>query len=318
MKRLLWAVQAAALFMVSFPLSLLPVRGGALLGLLLYYAWKSRRTIAIDNLKKSVALNVLSISGFPEEVIKENFRNLGRSFIEVLKIYYGTGRTIMEKTVVKGMENFEKARAKGKGVILITGHCGNWELLAVLASYKVAPLSVVVRPLNNPYLNRFLVKARSRFGNRVIGKKGALRPILATLKDGGIVGILMDQAVLPDEGYVIGFLGRAAWTTKMPALLARKTGAPAVPAFIRRTENGHEITVYPEIGLSSNSDQDEAVREDTKRFSGFIEDYIKENPSQWLWMHRRWKRVPEAVVLTNVTANAKRNTPSAPPSMGQG
>jgi len=151
----------------------------------------------------------------------------------------------------------------------------------------------VVRPLNNPYLNTLLQKARSRFGNKVIDKKGALRAILATLKDGGIVGILMDQAVLPDEGYVIEFLGRGAWTSRMPALLARKTGAPAVPAFIRRTGKGHEITVYPEISLSQKSNQEEAVREDTERFSRYIEDYIKENPSQWLWMHRRWKRVPQ-------------------------
>ncbi len=292
MKRFLHGVQAAAFFVFSFPLSLLPPEGGELLGLLLYHVWKSRRTIAIDNLRKCVDLGALSLTQSPEEVIRENFRNLGRSFIEIIKIYYGRGRGILEKTVIKGMEHFEKARAKGKGVFLITGHCGNWELLAILASYKVAPLSVVVRPLNNPYLNRFLVKARSRFGNRIIEKKGALRAILGTLKDGGFVGILMDQAVFPDEGYVVEFLGRGAWTTKMPALLARKTGAPAVAAFIRRTESGHEIRVYPEIVLSSNRDQEEAVKEDTKKFSGFIEDYIRENPSQWLWMHRRWKRVP--------------------------
>jgi KDO2-lipid IV(A) lauroyltransferase len=293
MKRFLWGVQAAGIFLFSFPLSLLPVKAGELLGLLVYYVWKNRRAIAIDNLRKCVDLGVLSLAQSPEEVIKENFRNLGRSFIEIVKIYCGPGRSILEKTVIKNMEHFEKARAKGKGVFLITGHCGNWELLAILASYRVAPLSVVVRPLNNPYLNTFLVKARSRFGNRLIDKKGALRAILGTLKNGGFVGILMDQAVLPEEGYVIEFLGRGAWTTKMPALLARKTGAPAVPAFIRRTESGHEITVHPEIVLSSNSNQEEAVKEDTKRFSSFIEDYIKENPSQWLWMHRRWKRVPE-------------------------
>ncbi len=295
MKRFLWGVQAAVLFVLSFPLSLLPVKAGGLLGLLLYHVWKSRRTIAVDNLRKCADLGALHVTQSPEEVIRENFMNLGRSFIEVIKIYYGRGKAILEKTVIKGIEHFEKARAKGKGVLLITGHCGNWELLAILASYRFAPLSVVVRPLNNPYLNRFLVKARSRFGNRIIEKKGALRAIMGTLKNGGFVGILMDQAVLPDEGYVTGFLGRGAWTTKMPALLARKTGAPAVAAFIRRTQTGHEITVHPEIVLSSKSDQEEAVKEDTKRFSGFIEDYIRENPSQWLWMHRRWKRVPSEV-----------------------
>lgn len=293
MKRFLWGVQAAGILLFSFPLSLLPVKGGALLGQLLYHVWKSRRAIALDNLRKCVDLGVLSLAQSPEEVIKENFRNLGRSFIEVVKIYFGRGRGTLRKTVIRGMEHFEKARAKGKGVIFITGHCGNWELLAIMSSYKVAPLSVVARPLNNPYLNTFLEKARSRYGNRAIYKKGALRAILATLKDGGLVGILMDQAVLPDEGYVISFLGRGAWTTKMPALLARKTGAPAVPVFIRRTGEGHEITVHPEVSLSSNSNQEEAVREDTERFSSFIEDYIRENPSQWLWMHRRWKRVPQ-------------------------
>ncbi|HYA32020.1 MAG TPA: lysophospholipid acyltransferase family protein [Thermodesulfovibrionales bacterium] len=293
MKRFFWGIQAAGIFLLSFPLSLLPVKGGELLGLLLYYVWKSRRTIAVDNLRGCADRGALSLTQSPEEVIRENFRNLGRSFIEIVKIYYGTGRGILDKVVIKGIENFNKARAKGKGVILITGHCGNWELLALASSYKVAPLSVVVRPLNNPYLNAFLQKARSRFGNRVIDKKGALRALLSTFKEGGCVGILMDQAVLPDEGYVTDFLGRGAWTSRMPALLARKTGAPAVPAFIRRTGEGHEIMVYPELALSSNSNQEEAVKEDTKRFSSFIEDYIKENPSQWLWMHRRWKRVPQ-------------------------
>lgn len=306
MKRFLWVVQAAGVLLLSFPVSLLPVKGGDLLGLLIYYVWKSRRAIAVDNLKKCVALGAVSLSETPEEVIRENFRNLGRSFIEIVKIYFGMGRGILGKTVIKGMEHFEEARAKGKGVILITGHCGNWELLALLCSYRVAPLSAVVRPLNNPYLNTVLVKARSRFGNRVIDKKGALRAILVTLKGGGFVGILMDQAVLSDEGYVINFLGRGAWTTKMPALLARKTGSPAVPAFIRRTSAGHEISVYPEVSLSSNSNKEEAVKEDTKRFSSFIEDYIRENPSQWLWMHRRWKRVPPGPEVLQTSAAGDR------------
>jgi len=306
MKRFLWGVQAVGVIALSFPFALLPVKSGDLLGLLMFSLWKSRRVIAIDNLRKCMALGAVSLSQSPEEVIRENFRNLGRSFIEVVKIYYGMGRTILEKTVIKGMEHFEKARAKGKGVFLITGHCGNWELLAIMASYRVAPLSVVVRPLNNPYLNRFLMKARSRFGNRLLDKRGALRAILGTLKDGGFVGILMDQAVLPDEGYVIDFLGRGAWTSKMPALLARKTGAPAVAAFIRRTDSGHEITVHPEVILSSNSNQDEAVKEDTKRFSRFIEDYIRENPSQWLWMHRRWKRVPPEVRVPETSSAGER------------
>jgi len=293
MRRLWWGLQAAVFLMCSLPLAFLPVTAGELFGLVLYHLWKGRRELATDNLKRSVALHALSLPHSPEEVIREHFKNLGRSFIEIIKIYYGRGRTILEKTVIKGIDNFEKARARGKGVLIITGHCGNWELLAILASYKVAPTSVVVRPLNNPYLNAFLQTARSRFGNRIIDKKGALRAILATLKNGGNVGILMDQAVLAEEGFVIDFLGRGAWTSKVPAMIARKTAAAVVPAFIRREGKGHEISIYPEVTLSSLSDYEHAVREDTQRFSRFIEDYIRQNPSQWLWVHRRWKRVPE-------------------------
>jgi KDO2-lipid IV(A) lauroyltransferase len=293
MKKILWGVQLVCVMILSLPLSLLPVRAGEFFGLLLFHGWKDRREIAINNLEASLSYNALSLRQSPEEVIREHFKNLGRSFIEVLKIYYGTGKTLLMNTVIKGMENFEQARAKGRGVIFITGHCGNWELLAVTSSFKAAPLSVVARPLNNPYLNSLLERARARYGNGIIYKSGALKAILSTLKKGGIVGILMDQAVLSEEGFVIDFLGRGAWTTKMPALIARKTNAPALPVFIRRTGEGHEITVYPEVTLSSAANQEDALREDTKRFSSYIEDYIRENPSQWLWLHRRWKRVPD-------------------------
>lgn len=292
MKRIVWGFQVVCLLAVSFPLAFLPARAGELLGLLLGRVWGSRRRIAISNVEKSWASIGPSRDRSPKTIVEESFRNLGRSFVEILKIFYGRGDGLVRRTTVIGMENLENARAKGKGVIFITGHCGNWELLAMTSSFRGIPLAVVARPLNNPYLNNLLEKARARYGNRVIYKRGALRQIISTLKRGGGIGILMDQSVLPSEGYVIDFLGRGAWTTKMPALLARKTGAPVIPAFVRRTGEGHEITIYPEVKLSSNDILDDALKEDTRTFSGFIENYIRDNPSQWLWLHRRWKRVP--------------------------
>lgn len=290
MKRIVWGLQAAVVLLLSLPLAVLPVGFGEFLGLLLYYAWRGKRAIAIDNLRRCVEIGTVNLASSPEEAIRENFLNLGRSFMEIVKIYHGVGRGILRKVTIKGIENFEKAKARGKGVIFVTGHCGNWELMAVAFSFRMAPLAVVARPLNNPYLNRIIERARSRYGNTSIYKKGALKTVLSALRKGGYVGVLMDQAVFPEEGYVMGFLGMDAWTSKMPALIARKTGAPVLPAFIRRTDEGHEITVRPEVSLSSCTSQDEAVKEDTERFSSFIEEYIRENPSQWLWMHRRWKR----------------------------
>jgi KDO2-lipid IV(A) lauroyltransferase len=101
----------------------------------------------------------------------------------------------------------------------------------------------------------------------------------------------MDQAVLKDEGYVIDFLGRGAWTTKMPALIARKTGTPVVPVFINLDGDRHIINIYSEVALSGEEDTEKAVMEDTKRFTGFIEEHIRQHPAEWLWIHRRWKRV---------------------------
>jgi len=293
MRRVWWGLQAAVFLFCSLPLSFLPVKAGESLGLILYHLWKGRREIATDNLKKSVVLHALSLTHSPEEVIREHFKNLGRFFIEILKIYYCRGKGILRETTIRGLENFERAKGKGKGVIFLTGHCGNWELLAIAFSFHVTSFSLVARPLNNPYLNAFLERARSRFGNRAIYKWGALRAIISTLRKGGNVGILMDQAVLADEGLVIDFLGRGAWTSRMPALIARKTAAAVLPAFIRRNGKGHEITIYPEVSLSSLGNHEHAVREDTQRFSRFIEDYIRQNPSQWLWLHKRWKRVPQ-------------------------
>jgi len=294
MNKAVWLFEAFLFILLSIPFAILPLRwaikAGETLGLLLFYLWGDRRRIATENLRSAVSSNAVKVSEPIEKVIKENFKNLGKSFVEVVKIYYGFGESIINSVDIEGAENLNAARSKGKGVLFITGHCGNWELLAI-ASVKLSPLSIVARPIDNPYLNIVVEKVRKRYDNSVIYKKGALKPILQALKNNGVVGILMDQAVTRDEGYVIDFLGRGAWTTKMPALIARKTGAAVLPAFINRTDKGHRIRIYPQIELSGANDSEKATREDTVKFSSFIEDYIKENPAEWLWIHRRWKRV---------------------------
>jgi KDO2-lipid IV(A) lauroyltransferase len=295
MKKAVKFLEAGLFIILSMPLAILPLRSsmkaGEILGLLLFYLWGSRRRIAVENLRNASATGSISLSAPVETVIKDDFKNLGKSFAEVIKIYYGYGKKVLESVDIEGAENFRKAQAKGKGVLFLTGHCGNWELLALIAVVRLAPLAVVARPMNNPYLNSLIEKVRRRYGNSVIYKRGALKSIVRTFKGNGCVGILMDQAVVPDEGYVIDFLGRGAWTTKMPAIIARKTGAAALPAFIHRTAKGHTVKIYPEVELSRSSDIEEAVKEDTKIFSVFLENYIREHPAEWLWIHRRWKRV---------------------------
>lgn len=297
MKKAVWLIEAGFFITLSIPIAILPLKlslkAGEILGLLLFYLWKSRRKIAIDNLAKSISAHALVISEPVEKIIKDNFKNLGKSFVEVIKIYFGLGRKLIDSVSVEGMEYFQSAQKKGKGILFITGHCGNWELLAIASSANLSGISVVARPIKNPYINSLVENVRQKHGNSVIYKRGALKAIIKTMKHNGCVGILMDQAVIPEEGYRIDFLGRGAWTTKMPALIARKTGAAVLPAFIHRTDRGHEMKIYPEIELSQSDDMEIAVIEDTRKFSGFIEQHIKEHPAEWLWMHRRWKRVKQ-------------------------
>ncbi|HMK59541.1 MAG TPA: lysophospholipid acyltransferase family protein [Dissulfurispiraceae bacterium] len=295
MKKVKWFLEAAAVLAVSFPFAILPrpvaFRSGELLGLLAYAIWGSRRKIAIDNIEKAVQAGGITLTEPAAAIARKSFMNLGRSLTEIIKIYFGFGKSLIDSIEVEGFEHYLRAKEKGKGILFITGHCGNWELTALGFGARVAPLAVIARVQNNPYLNRIVEKARSRYGNRVIYKQGALMAILSELRRNGVVGILMDQSVLPEEGYIIDFLGRGAWTTKIPALLARKRGAAVIPAFIHREGNRYMGKIYPDVQLSGEKDDEKAIIEDTKKFSGYIEDYIRKHPSEWLWIHRRWKRV---------------------------
>ena len=297
MKRLLWRLEAVLVIVLSFPIALLPyncaLKAGRFLGLLLFYAWADRRNIAIGNIEKAIQSGHFAVSEPAEKIARDTFVNIGKSFAEVVRIYYGLGDSLVHNVVIKGGEHYINAKAKGKGVIAITGHCGNWELLALAFGVKVSPGSGVARPLDNPYINGMIAKIRLRYGNSLIYKKGALKGILSCLKKGGLVSILMDQAVLRDEGFIIDFLGRGAWTTRMPALIAMRTGAPVLPVFISREGAGHVMTIYPEAPLKREERSESALKEDTQCLSSYVDEYIKEHPTEWLWIHRRWKRVDD-------------------------
>ena len=283
----------------TLPLAILPLglaqRLGGFLAVVVAYFWRGRRNFAADNIRRAVDAGALTIDESPQIIARKSFENLGKSLMEDIRIYHGRGDRILDGIRIVGKENYEQARAKGKGVLVITGHCGNWELMAIAFARWFSHNSVVARPLNNKYVNQILEELRRTTGNDVIYKDGAIRRILTKLRQNETVGILMDQAVLKEESCLDSFLGRPALTTKLPALMARKTGAPVVPIIMHRDEDGgHTIVVYPEVELSTAPDKDLAVQMDTKKFSSYIEDYIREYPTQWLWGHRRWKRAPES------------------------
>jgi KDO2-lipid IV(A) lauroyltransferase len=298
MNHFLWSLQFLLIVSATLPIALLPLglalKLGEFLGDLLFLCWGSRRRIAIENLKAAVSRKALTVGAAPEEVIKQNFRNLGKSFVEVVKIYFGRGEQIINSVKIRGAENYVRASMKGKGTLIITGHCGNWELSALAAAANITAFHVVARSVNNPYLNRLVERTRRKYGNRVIYKKGALKKILFALSKNEAVAILMDQSVLSSEGVVADFLGKKDYTMKTPAVIAMKTGAAVLPVFIRRSGDGHIIEIGEEFELDRSEGSEKAVYANTVKLSQSIEEYIRQNPTEWLWMHRRWKRIKES------------------------
>lgn len=298
MKRLIWLIQACGLLLVVLPVALMPYRFacafGQGLGMAVHMLWSSRRRIAIDNIRRAIDNGALPASLDAEQAVRDFFRQLGRSVAELIKIYCGLGRHILDGVRIEGKEHFDEAKRSGRGILFITGHCGNWEIMALVTGLRCEPASVVARAQNNPYLNQMIAWVRARYGNHIIYKQGALKAILAELRHNRIVGILMDQAVFENEGVLIEFLGRPAWTTKMPALIGRKTGAAMLSAFIHREGDEQVIRFSPPFYLDGGSGEGEAALiADTQRLSRHIEDHIRAYPSEWLWIHRRWKRTGE-------------------------
>ena len=302
MKIIFWKLQATAFYILTLVAACLPAsitdRIGTLAGFLIPRLIPSRRIIAVDNIRRALPFMRChqlwkSSDCNAEKLAAETFQNLGRSLMEICRLYHAKGEDVINSVEIQGLEHYKAAKAKGKGLIFFSGHCGNWELLALALSRHLGEnISSVARKQNNPYLNRIVEQMRMRYNNKVLYKQGALRGILSTLKKEQVVGILADQAVLPQEGTLVEIMGRKAWASKAPVVIAQKSGAPLLPVFIHREGKRHIITFYPEQMFSGDM-TDEGVQRDTQALSRYVENFIIEHPTQWYWVHRRWKRAGE-------------------------
>jgi len=266
---------------------------GRSLGILIFKLLSRERNRAINNITLAMPSlqrgNGWQRCGTTPYIIARNaFANLGISCIELVKLFYGRGDHILENVSISGSENYRQAEQLGKGVILISGHCGNWELMGMTVCQRLATLSVVARRQPNSLFNGTIEKLRNRYGSSVIYNKGAAKKIFFALRKKEIVGIIIDQVVDPAEGEIVDFLGRKAWMTTAPPALAEKTGSPIVPFFIHRENCGHRIVISPPIYPADHANASEI----TKRLNAEIENYIRNHPDEWLWMYNRWKGIP--------------------------
>jgi KDO2-lipid IV(A) lauroyltransferase len=237
---------------------------------------------------------------FPEEddawrrtLAREVARHFGRSTLDAISIQRLSPEELVERVTVVDWEHAEDALARGKGAFFLTAHIGSWEVAALVTGLRLEHgLSVVNRPLDNPLLEAELDRLRRMYGNRVFGKRSIVREMMRQLKDGGGVGILIDQRVPEDVGVLVPFFGHAVWAHPILARMVRRTGAPVVPIFTIREAPG-QYSVRYETPVFADDLTDEELEDQplTARFMAILENAIRKNPEQWLWYHDRWKHL---------------------------
>lgn len=227
-----------------------------------------------------------------KQTIDGVYASIGRLLVAVARFPAINRTNVGDWILYEGFEHYERAKARGKGVLFATAHMGNWELSAFAHALLTEPMNVVVRPLDNPLIDELVEKRRGLSGNQLLSKREFARSILHALRANEPVGILVDQNSSPDNGVFVPFFGKPACTNLTFAKLAARSGAAVIPGFAvwSESERKYVLRFYPEVPMSG------VAEEDTARIQRAIEAAIRENPEQWLWIHRRWKTRPPGEV----------------------
>jgi Kdo2-lipid IVA lauroyltransferase/acyltransferase len=264
---------------------------GITLGLTVYALHGRLRRVGLRNL-------ALAFPEMPEaerrSLLRGEFISLGRQLAEVCLFPRYTRENVSRTIVYDGFENFERAYARGKGVLFLTGHIGAWELSAFAHSLNGHPLSIVMRSLDNPYIDRLLQGYRTMHGNRTVDKDDFVRGLLGAMRAGETVGILMDTNMTPPQGVFVDFFGIPACTASGLARIALRTDAAVVPGFTvwDAKQQKYILRFEPALELIRTNDNESDIIANTAKFTKAVEEIIRQYPDQWLWVHRRWKTRP--------------------------
>ncbi len=266
-------------------------RAGGALGTLVLQILPRLRRVGEQNLQLA----------FPEKsaaerraILQQLYRNLGYQLAEFCQMRRYTPESTRGLIRYEGLENFLQAKAERRGVLVVTGHLGMWELSSFYHSLMGYPMSMVIRRLDNPMVDRLVNGIRCLHGNQVLHKDDFARGLILAMRRGETVGILMDTNMTPPQGVFVDFFGRPACTASGLARVALRTGAAVLPGFLlwSETEGQYVLEFGEQLKLVNTGDAEADAVANTQLFTSAIERYIRAYPEQWLWVHRRWKTRP--------------------------
>ncbi|HEX9163389.1 MAG TPA: lysophospholipid acyltransferase family protein [Thermoanaerobaculia bacterium] len=229
-------------------------------------------------------------------ILDECWRHFGRQLLQYVQIQRMSFDEILAHCEIVNTNLFHEAAAAGNGVIVISAHYGSWEVGGLAITSLTNNVYTVARRLDNEYLQRDLVRLRASTGAEIIDRRNAARPLMKALAENGVVVILPDQAVLPQEGILAPFLGRPAWTTPAPARMAAKRGSTIVFAFCIPQKTRHRLEFEELIRVDRLTEEERDPVALTTRINDVISRRIASRPDLWLWMHDRWKGTGESEI----------------------
>jgi KDO2-lipid IV(A) lauroyltransferase len=271
-------------------------RAGAALGVVAWWVLPNLRRTGMRNLELA----------YPEmpaadraRLLRQLYRYLGWQLGEFCQMRRYTRENTRELIRYEGLEHYLAARDRGRGVLIVTGHLGAWELSSFWHSLMGYPMAMVIRRLDNARVDRLVSDIRCMHGNRVLHKDDFARGLLAAMRHGETVGILMDTNMTPPQGVFVPFFGVMACTASGLARVALRTGAAVLPGFLvwDAGEGKYVLHFGSEIPVVASGDDERDIVENTARFTWAIEEFIRRCPEQWLWVHRRWNYTVEAAAL---------------------
>jgi KDO2-lipid IV(A) lauroyltransferase len=269
-------------------------RLGRFLGLVWFHVVRIRRGTVLRQLRAA-------FPSWPGRRVRATARalyaNLGCWAAEFVRAT-GPERTrgeVLARVEVEGLTAYESAVAGGGGAIVVTGHLGNWDLAACSQAFAGRRLTLLSRRLSNRGLDRYWMERRRGLGLEIVDERAPVTRLAELLRAGRTLVLIVDQATPPELGGVrVPFLGREAWTTRLPALLAVRTGVPIFPVFVRSPAGEpHRIGIEAALRADAAGGRPaERVLGLTRAINERLERRVRESPDQWLWLHRRWKEFP--------------------------